>query len=201
MCNWNSRRWQCFWQLHYNSLLVCRARLLSWSLHITAENKCLVIEDNPVTLCCAPRLSHWPLWETDDAQEQCCPVYCSHTDIAAPHPIMWQGHISDWSDPNSDLPLERTVFENGGRGERQGRVSYKCHIQQLLCFQWHLNWNRHAQQGTGFKIFFIFFPILQKDYHVEELVGVSVCVSTEQRWNSRASRPVYCLWWQCSLAA
>lgn len=71
-----------------------------------------------------------------------------------PFPIIWQGHISDWSDPNSDLPLERTVFENRGRGERQGRVSYKCHIQQLLCVQWHLNWNRRAQQGTGFKIFF-----------------------------------------------
>lgn len=126
------------------------------------------------------------------------------TDIAAPFPIMWQGHISDWSDPNSDLPLERTVFENRGRGERQGRSSYKCHIQQLLCFQWHLNWNRHAQQGTGFKIFFFSsLSILQKDYHVEAgvLVGVSACASTEQRWNSQASRPVYCLWWQCCIAA
>lgn len=85
-------------------------------------------------------------------------MYCSHTDIAAVllrlFPIIWQGHIWDSSDPNSDLPLERTVFENRGRGEWQGRVSYKCHIQQLLCFQWHLNWNGQAQQGTGFKIFF-----------------------------------------------
>lgn len=35
-----------------NSLLVCRVRLLSWFLYVMAENKCLVIENNPVTLCC-----------------------------------------------------------------------------------------------------------------------------------------------------
>lgn len=86
-----------------------------------------------------------------------CTLFSHWHSSCTPASIMWQGHIWGWSDPNSDLPLERTVFENRGWGERQGRVSYKCHIQQLLCFQWHLNWNRHAQQGTGFKIFFPYF--------------------------------------------
>lgn len=97
--------------------------------------------------------------------------------LLCPFPIMWQGHISDWSDPNSDLPLERTVFENRGRGERQGRVSYKCHIQQLLCFQWHLNWNRHAQQGTGFKIFFFHTSERLSCWSWSACWCVSVCIN------------------------
>ena len=157
LCNWNNMRWQYFWRLHYNSLCVLRVGSLSSSLCVIAENKCLVIERDRVTLSCAPLTclrNRWCL-----RTMLCCTVHCSHSDMAArllcPFPIMWQGHLSDWSDPNTDLPLERTVFENRGWGERQGRVSHKCHIQQLLCFQWHLNWNRHAQQGTGFKTFFL----------------------------------------------
>lgn len=40
-----------------NCLCVCGATLLLCSLHAMAENKCLVTEDNPVTLRCVPPLS------------------------------------------------------------------------------------------------------------------------------------------------
>lgn len=71
-------RWQCFWQLHNNRLCVCRGTPLSPSLHVIAENKCLVIEHDPVTRSCAPPLPHWPFCENwwGLRTTLCCVVPC-----------------------------------------------------------------------------------------------------------------------------
>ena len=99
-------------------------------------------------------------------------MYGSLSDIPSilwcPFPIMWQGPITDWSDPNRELPLERTVFGNRGRGGPQGRVSYTCHHQLLLSLQWHLNLKRAHATGDRASGFFLFS-------HTSEKISSEAC--------------------------
>lgn len=82
-------------------------------------------------------------------------------------------------------PQQSNTWENC-LWEQRWRVVTKTSVlvmmsQQLVSFQYHLNWNRHAQRGTGFKTFFV----LQRDYHAEvgPLAGVSLYVRTGPQWN------------------
>lgn len=94
-------------------------------------------------------------------QYHCVVRLCSHTDLSAKQMMLknsvvlctvltlTQQHYFPLCDKDIVFQTEviqtviyhlrelslRTEVEE----ERQGRVSYKCHIQQLLCFQWHLN--------------------------------------------------------------
>lgn len=176
----------------------------SQSLYVMAENKCLVIEDNPVALCCAPWLS---LSLTSLGNRWCLRTMLSC--ILFSH---WQQHHFPLCDKDIfQTEVIQTVIyhlrELSLRTEVEGSDKDECPtnaISNCSCVS-SGTWTEidTLNRGQASRSFFSPLYILQKDYHVEAgvLVGVAACASTEQRWNSQASRPVYCLWWQCCTAA
>lgn len=142
-----------------NCLRVCRVTLLRGSLHVMAENKCLVTEENPVTLRCVPLLSRWPSGETTTLKDGV--VLCTVLTLAEQHHSpLFDGDIFHTEVIRRVIPHLREPF---WRGEVEESNKDKCPTNAKPSSSWVSSgtWTEidKLNRGQGFTFL---FSILQR---------------------------------------